>query len=512
MDKGQDWKNPRPLGDQASGESLSLNLPTQTGSTTGLDNLETATAAGAGRSIMLSIPTGFQLRQFVHSGVLDLLLQRGFQVLIVSPNREGEGFTTQLPQQSVKICALHLKNPGRLAWRYSRARQHFLLPGPPTATLSWKMLALRRRYPWLALATQAGHSLLRLFPWLRRRVLRWERWLLKDKAIDALLADESVDLLLLGSPGYMRQDALLLHAAVGRGIPTVAAIMSWDNLSSKGFINPQPDLLLVWSDHMRHEAVDLQRLPAERIVETGAPHYDAFAHPDQYGSRRENFQNLGLDPERRFIFYGVNHAGDFPDEIAVVERVAQWVEEDALGIPCQLWVRLHPQAVTGAYKVSRERYDSLISERVKVEFPPIYDSSMEVDLPKGDLDHLIGLLRDADVVINTASTISIDAAILDRPVVGVAYDPSGDLPYKKSVRRYYDYTHMSNVVRAGAIQLATSPDDLRQKIVMYLQHPGLDREGRQRIVEQQFGRVDGKSAARLVDQVTALALKDRAKR
>jgi hypothetical protein len=369
------------------------------------------------------------------------------------------------------------------------------------------MVELQRQYPRVARAAQVGNRLLRRFPRLRRLILRWEHLILRDKRLDALLSREPVDLILLGSPGYAAQDALLLHAAVRRRIPVAAAVLSWDNLSSKGFMNPQPDRLLVWSDHMRREAIELNEMPPERITVTGAPHYDIYASASRFGSRAENLRSLGLNPECRLIFYGTNHAGFFPDEIEVVKRVVRWVQEDSLGVPCQLWIRLHPQAVAGPYKVLIAQYRDLVSERVKVEFPPVQDSRLPWDLPEGDLEHLVRLLRDADVVINTASTLAIDAAIFDRPVICIAYDPAGGLPYDRSVRRYYGYTHMSHVVRAGAVQLAGSPDELRHKIVAYLERPDLDRMGRRRIVEQQFGQIDGRSAVCIVDQIAAMLVK-----
>jgi CDP-glycerol glycerophosphotransferase (TagB/SpsB family) len=174
-------------------------------------------------------------------------------------------------------------------------------------------------------------------------------------------------------------------------------------------------------------------------------------------------------------------------------------------MPCQLLVRLHPQAVSGPWKVLAEPYRQLASERVKIEFPPVRDSNLLWDLPTDDIEHLVRLMRDADVVINTASTLSIDAAVLDRPVVSVAYDPSGGLPYDRSIRRYYDCTHMAHVVRAGAVQLGTSPAELREKVMSYLAHPEQDREGRRRIVEQQLGRVDGRAAQRVAEQVVSMA-------
>jgi hypothetical protein len=122
------------------------------------------------------------------------------------------------------------------------------------------------------------------------------------------------------------------------------------------------------------------------------------------------------------------------------------------------------------------------------------------ELPKDDLEHLVRLLRDADVVMNSGSTLAIDAAILDRPVICIAYDPAGTLP----IGRNYEFTHIANVIREVAARLATSSEDLQQKVVTYLNHPDLDREGRRRIVEQQLGRVDGCSAKRTVAAILNL--------
>jgi CDP-glycerol:poly(glycerophosphate) glycerophosphotransferase len=453
--------------------------------------------------VLISVPTGFQLRQFVHSGVLDLLLRNRCRVLIVSPNRPGEGFTAQL-QNDVEVAALKIRT-GPLMWRYWAARQQFFVTDGPTETLRRKREDLKRIYPGVALAARLGSNLFTSFPSLRQLALDSEGLVLRDRNVEKLLSANQVDAILLGSPGYTAQDAILLHAAVRRGIPTVVAVMSWDNLSSKGHINPCPDRLLVWSDHMRREAIALHGIPADRIVETGAPLYDVFANIARFGSRERNLKHLNFDPKRRLILYGTSNAAYVPDEIEIVKRVARWVDDDSLGVPCQLCVRLHPQAVSGPFKFMVDAYRNLASPRVTIDFPPMRESSLLWDLPMDDIEHLVKLLRDADVVINTASTLAIDAAVLDRPIVSIAFDAAGELPYDRSVRRYYDYTHMSHVVRAGAVKLATSTADLHEKIVSYLKHPEQDREERRNIVEQQFGRLDGRAAYRVTEQVVALA-------
>jgi hypothetical protein len=173
-----------------------MSLSSQVGSAMRIGELEPSAAPGLGYRILISIPTGFQLRQFVHSGVVDLLLRRGFQILIVSPNREGEGFTRHLPKQGLAVRTLPLKR-GRLSLRYWAARQHLLLKGPPTDTLRQKMINLRGRYPSVALAAQVGNHLLRRIPRLRQGVLRWEHLIMRNEALEALLSTEAVDLILL---------------------------------------------------------------------------------------------------------------------------------------------------------------------------------------------------------------------------------------------------------------------------------------------------------------------------
>ena len=54
------------------------------------------------------------------------------------------------------------------------------------------------------------------------------------------------------------------------GLRTAICIASWDNLSSKQLIHELPDRLIVWNETQRREAVDLHRVPSDRIVVTGA--------------------------------------------------------------------------------------------------------------------------------------------------------------------------------------------------------------------------------------------------
>ena len=73
----------------------------------------------------------------------------------------------------------------------------------------------------------------------------------------------------------------LVRAAQASGIPVVAAIASWDNLTNKGHLRVQPDVVAVWNEHQKREAIAYHGIDADRIVVTGAQLFDRWF--DQIG-------------------------------------------------------------------------------------------------------------------------------------------------------------------------------------------------------------------------------------
>jgi CDP-glycerol glycerophosphotransferase (TagB/SpsB family) len=109
------------------------------------------------------------------------------------------------------------------------------------------------------------------------------------------------------------------------------------------------------------------------------------------------------------------------------------------------------------------------------------------------------------VVVNTRSTIAIDAAALDRPVVCAGFDGNRTLPYQNSVRRYLDYSHYRKMLDIGGVAVANSPSELITLVNNYLRDPTIDREGRARIVERQCRAIDGKTGQRVGEYVLRTA-------
>jgi hypothetical protein len=115
--------------------------------------------------------------------------------------------------------------------------------------------------------------------------------------------------------------------------------------------------------------------------------------------------------------------------------------------------------------------------------------------------HLGDTLCHADVVVNVASTITIEACIFDTPVVNINFDGPGESPYVKSARRYYSFTHYVNITSRNAVRVAQSPEELVRDVAAYLAEPSLDAAGRRQVVLDQCQFTDGRSAERVVQLV-----------
>ena len=94
-----------------------------------------------------------------------------------------------------------------------------------------------------------------------------------------------------------------LRTARMLGIPTVLPVWSWDHLSSKALLREPPDRVLVWNHTQRDEAIQVHRMPAARVVVTGAQCFDHWFTRRPVRTREQFCAQLGLPADRPVILY-----------------------------------------------------------------------------------------------------------------------------------------------------------------------------------------------------------------
>jgi hypothetical protein len=139
---------------------------------------------------------------------------------------------------------------------------------------------------------------------------------IRDQAPDLVIIAPLVE---LGSPQMDH-----LAAAKALGMKTALTVVSWDHLSSKALIRNVPDLIVVWNDIQKQEAVEMHGVPEERVVVTGAQCYDQWFGRAPSRSRESFCSRVGLRSDRPFVVYLCSSLfRGTASEPAFVER---WVE------------------------------------------------------------------------------------------------------------------------------------------------------------------------------------------
>jgi CDP-glycerol glycerophosphotransferase (TagB/SpsB family) len=293
-------------------------------------------------------------------------------------------------------------------------------------------------------------------------------------------------------------DYLVLKQAARRKVPVVALVSSWDNFTSKGFFPFGVQWLVVWNDIMRQEAIELFGFPPDRIFVSGIPRFDHYFRREGMRTRAQFFADLGLDPEKRLITFATGNKNllvgpqdPTSPEPEIAEFLADAIDQGVLGYPAQLLVRLHPLADLTAYSKLWHR------QGVTLQVPGNRSAFRDRLFSKVDEVELGETMWHSDVVVNIASTITIDAAVFDTPVVCIGFDMRGERPYLESVRRFYDYEHYRKLTKTGGFRIAWSKSELLDQIRLYLKDPSRDRDNRLKIVQQQCQYVDGRAGERV---------------
>jgi hypothetical protein len=460
--------------------------------------------------ILLNITHGFQARMLLRSKISEHLLAAGCELIVVSPNAGEEYFRREFDHP--QICLEPMPTQSSRVEAYLISLRQYLLMNPALgATLNHKNERFKSSSPKLYYFCRAINKVIGRWSIFRKTFLALESWWFSGKDFDPLLKKHAPDLVVAGTPGYAQDDVHLLRAAKRLGISSTTVMLSWDNLTSKGYMGAQPDELLVWSQMMAHEAVELHHFPPAHTYWTGAAQFDHLAGFRETFDRDQWRRSQGVPENAKLLMFGTINPGVMPQQVILLRELAAAVEKNQFAQPCYLWIRLHPQVVQGYWKQDIESYLALAGPSVKVEVPPVRDSKLSWDLPPEDQRHLASLLSASDVMISPGSTLFIEGACVDVPMISTFYDGPENRTDGFTAARFKYYTHYAKMNVSGGISEAFSQDELIQQANRYLVDPALHRAERAEIVRLELGELDGNAARRTADYLLRFASLETAK-
>ncbi len=200
----------------------------------------------------------------------------------------------------------------------------------------------------------------------------------------------------------------------------VVSVSSIDNLTTKGRMLVRADRYFVWSNWMRDDLLERVRdiEPADVVV-VGAPQFSPLLCDEWRVDRSEYLARWGLDDGRPVLLYALG-SPRFIDELPMVRVLAERVESGHFG-DTQLLVRAHP-----LHRTDELERAVRLAEGVAVDAgrPRSAFESRSTVLATG-VRNWVSALHACDAVLSLASTMALDAAICDRPILNLDFDVAG---------------------------------------------------------------------------------------
>jgi CDP-glycerol glycerophosphotransferase (TagB/SpsB family) len=242
--------------------------------------------------------------------------------------------------------------------------------------------------------------------------------------------------------------------AATKGFKQITLASSWDNFTTKGFFPFPVNKTVVWNEKMASELREIFDVPNEDIVVAGYPRVAMLEDTGPFDSPAHYLASLGLDDYRRFVLYSASYAEltreqghNMPREYAAIREVVAEIEP-RLPPDCCILVRLHPFS-----KVDDENcFDGL--SRTTLFVPGRIDQYVERVMNRSDEHHLAAQLQFAEAIVSMASTITIDAFALRKPVVNIAFEPEGFSGL--TIQNFYRFNHYRDLLAAIKPPLANN--------------------------------------------------------
>lgn len=468
------------------------------------------------KRIFISADHGMAIIYFLQSDVVSTLLAAGIEVIVLTDDETEEKIAQRFARPNLIFEGLRLKQGNDYAKKVSPRWQ-------------WLLTYLRRVGGSRRINTEAMDShiwevwaengwkfrlgiwipsalailLLRNFSFARKLLVRMQNRFTPDPGLYTDLFDKyNPDMVIASTPGW-RMDRYLLRESARRGIPNMTVIVGWDNSSSYNISGADVQSATCWSQLQKDELVYGSDWNPEHVNIGGIPSYDGYFRKQWLMPSDEYFKLHGLDPKRKLISYAssfVHFAPNYPN----IEALAKLVSSDALAEPSQLLIRLHPSHFQDKPKIfADERAQVFELEKkyphVHVVQPVALGGSLGY-YGGEDMDEKSSMMAYSDVVVTVYSTMLVETAVHDTPMIAATIDVPGGWnkkgKFSLSLKEIGDWPTHQRFRLAKAGRVANNENELRDTLNMYLKDKSVDSKERREFVENEITFTDANSGKR----------------
>lgn len=381
--------------------------------------------------ILLLLPDGVGVRNFIYTDFVDLALSRGNDLSVWADENvlnliSRAGIEKHyLPREKSTTSLIEIRrkawSKGLLKWQAKHFNNHVYLRYIfHNRKTSFKSLGKAIIEGFILLANKDRKNLNKI----RNKYLEdCKRIPYYKKCLDQIKIIRP-DIVFCTHQRSSRAIAPLL-AAQSIGIRTACFIYSWDNLP-KANLYIKVDNYFVWSHHMKEEILlYYPELDSANIFITGTPQFVPYFDSSKKVSRNEFAKKYCLPLERKWICFSGDDITTSPHDQFYLKDLAEAVQQ---------WNSTHVEKLHIVFRRCptdfSSRYDDIINEyyEIMTEVRPAWNAlSNAVGWDKivpeeKDIQLLVNTVLQCEFVVNVGSTMAHDFSLYNKPCIYIKYN------------------------------------------------------------------------------------------
>lgn len=444
------------------------------------------------KTILIPIFQGVEARNILRTDIFKILFAApDLRIVLLVPNQQkADYYSKEFHGPNILYEAFNDYEPSGLDKVFS----------------AWKVYLLRTKTMDIKRAIRledTGSRFLYFISWLGncllarkffRKIYRWLDYQFVQTPAAAKLLERYSPQLVFAAHIFSDLEAALLREARRQGIQTIGLINSWDKFTARNIIRTLPDKMIVHNEIIKQEAIDYGDISPKDIAVLGIPHFDHYIYPPR-SSREQLFKKIGADPAKKLLLFAPVGKSFSDVDWELIEILDELAVSGKIRYPVQFLVRFPPNDVVELGDISAKQ--NFIFEQPGVRFS--VERGVDWDMTNEEILHLRDELAYADILISHVSTMIIEAAISNKPIIAIDFDGRRPRPLSQSATRLLRFTHFQPVLSSGGVRAVKSSEEMAATINAYLDRPSMDEGGRKRIMAEQCGKVDGRAGKRAAD-------------
>ena len=470
---------------------------------------------------LLATNSGFQVRYILQTGIYQRFIDQNINVEIIAfPNEIN--LIKEITKDKIKITPEPNRPKKNFLEKYLEYMRFFTRADYNSTSVE----VYKRMY-------QLGTSPLRKFGvkllfvisnlikssyLLRKLFVNLEKFASNYNEYKAVLKKINPDYIILTSHGSFGFDKYIAYAAQSLNIKIFTIILSWDNVTSQTYPAYYANYVIAWTELMKKDILKLIDYKSDQVIVAGSAYFDSYYKKIDF-DKKKYFQENNFDLSMKTIFFATRSPNTYPWHPNIAETIAKCINSDKDLKNCQLIIRPHPihyRKDENGNLVYKEVIDQYIEisqnyKKVHINYPDVYKNSNSFLMKNEETNNLVKLLKSSDLMINIFSTMNIEAAIVDIPIINVCFD------YKKPMYNFNEKnprfniysdakeTHNQRIVDSGGSAIAYNEMQLIDHIKKYISNPSIDKHGRKLIADRETGPYRGNAANAIADVIAGFA-------